>query len=113
MGTVNSQHLCLTQYRCPPGYPWSLLPILAAVFFISALPVPGQSNGTNLPASVLKKLSLNELMEIDVTSVSKHPEKWFDSPSAVQVITGEDIHRSGATRLPEALRLASNLEVAQ
>ncbi|MGH8592071.1 MAG: TonB-dependent receptor plug domain-containing protein, partial [Gammaproteobacteria bacterium] len=61
----------------------------------------------------LKKLSLEELMDIEVTSVSKHPERLSETASAIQVITQEDIRRSGATRLPEALRLASNLEVAQ
>ncbi|MGH8543625.1 MAG: TonB-dependent receptor domain-containing protein [Gammaproteobacteria bacterium] len=72
---------------------------------------------TNVPAesgvAQLKKLSLEELMDIEVTSVSKHPERLSETPSAIQVITQEDIRRSGATRLPEALRLASNLEVAQ
>jgi iron complex outermembrane receptor protein len=48
-----------------------------------------------------------------VTSVSKRAEKLSETASAIQVITGEDIRRSGASSLPEALRLASNLEVAQ
>ena len=60
-----------------------------------------------------KKLSVKELMNIEVTSVSKRPEKLAETASAIQVITREDIRRSGATRLPEALRLASNLEVDQ
>src|SRR6266478_2995059 len=63
--------------------------------------------------SALKKLSLEELMDVEVTSVSKRPEKLSETASAIQVITGEDIRRSGASSLPEALRLASNLEVAQ
>jgi iron complex outermembrane receptor protein len=53
------------------------------------------------------------LMDIEVTSVSRRPEKLSETASAIQVITQEDIRRSGATSLPEALRLASNLEVAQ
>src|SRR5881394_3583082 len=61
----------------------------------------------------LKKLSLEQLLDIEVTSVSKRPEKLSETASAIQVITQEDIRRSGATSLPEALRLASNLEVAQ
>lgn len=52
-------------------------------------------------------------MNLEVTSISMRPEKLTVVASAVQVITGEDIHRSGATRLPEALRLASNLQMAQ
>src|SRR6201999_908075 len=61
----------------------------------------------------LKRLSLEDLLNQDVTVVSRRAEKLSEAPSAVQVITGEDIHRSGATSLPEALRLAPNLEVAQ
>ena len=61
----------------------------------------------------LKKLSLTELMDIEVTSVSKRPEKLSETASAIQVITQDDIRRSGVSSLPEALRLASNLEVAQ
>ena len=61
----------------------------------------------------LKKLSLEELMDIEVTSVSRRPEKLTEVASAIQVITSEHIRRSGATILPEALRLASNLQVAQ
>ncbi|HEY4247316.1 MAG TPA: TonB-dependent receptor [Lacunisphaera sp.] len=61
----------------------------------------------------LKQLSIEDLMEIEVTSVSKRPEKLIETPSAIQVITDEDISRSGATSIPEALRLAGNLDVAQ
>lgn len=61
----------------------------------------------------LKKLSVEELMNIEVTSVSKKPEKLDEVASAIQVITNEEIRRSGATNIPEALRLASNLQVAQ
>lgn len=56
---------------------------------------------------------MEELLEIEVTSISMRPEKLTEVASAVQVITGEDIHRSGVTRLPEALRLVSNLQIAQ
>jgi iron complex outermembrane receptor protein len=61
----------------------------------------------------LKSLSLDQLMDVEVTSVSRHPEKLLQTASAIQVITREDIRRSGATSIPEALRLADNLEVAQ
>ncbi len=60
-----------------------------------------------------KDLSLEDLMNIEVTSVSRHSEKLSDAPSAIQVITGDDIGNSGALTLPEALRLAPNLNVAQ
>lgn len=65
------------------------------------------------PPDTLKKLSVEQLLDMVVTSVSKRPEKLLDAASAIQVVTGDDISRSGATSIPEALRLASNLEVAQ
>src|SRR5438552_11121534 len=58
-------------------------------------------------------LSIEELSNIKITSVSRHAERLSDAPAAIFVITGEDIRRSGATRLSEALRLAPNLEVAR
>jgi iron complex outermembrane recepter protein len=63
--------------------------------------------------SAFKSLSLEELMEIEVTSVSRQPEQQRQIPSAIQVVTNADIRRFGATSIPEALRLASNLHVAQ
>ncbi len=61
----------------------------------------------------LADLSIEELGNIQVTSVSKHAERLADAPASIFVITREEILRSGATRLPEALRLAPNLEVAR
>src|SRR6266699_3550278 len=61
----------------------------------------------------LADLSIEELGNIQVTSVSRHAERLSDAPASIFVITGEDIRRSGATRLSEALRLAPNLEVAR
>ena len=64
-------------------------------------------------AAELKALSVEELMNVVVTSVSRRAEPLSHAASAIQVITQEDIRRSSATSLPEALRLASNLQVAQ
>jgi iron complex outermembrane receptor protein len=61
----------------------------------------------------LKKVPFEELFNIEITTVSRQPERLVHAASAIQVITAEDIRRSGATSLPEALRLASNLQVAQ
>src|SRR5213593_2595049 len=72
-----------------------------------------QTQSVPQSAAKLKTLSMEQLMNIEVTSVSKRPEKLSEAASAIQVITQEDIRRSGASSLPEALRLASNLEVAQ
>jgi len=63
--------------------------------------------------SALKRMSLEQLSEIQVTSPSKEPVPAFSSPVAIYVITGEDIRRSGATSIPDALRLAPGVEVAR
>lgn len=61
----------------------------------------------------LRNLSIDELANVEVTSVLKTAQPLSDAPAAVYVITHDDIMRSGATTLPEILRLAPNLEVAQ
>jgi iron complex outermembrane receptor protein len=61
----------------------------------------------------LKGLSLEELGNIEVTTVSKGPVKLSQTAAAIYVITQEDIRRSGVRSLPEALRLAPGVEVAQ
>ena len=66
----------------------------------------------NLPED-LTKLTLEQLMDIEVTSVSKKPEKAAQAPAAVFVITQEDIRRSGATHIPEVLRMVPGVEVAR
>lgn len=71
-----------------------------------------QQSDSSSPA-LLKTLSVEDLMKVVVTSVSRRAEPLSHVASAIQVITSEDIRRSGATSLPEALRLASNLHVAQ
>lgn len=63
--------------------------------------------------SALKKLSVEELVDVDVTSVSKYPEKFSEAAAAVAVLTSEDIERSGVTNIPDALRLVPGLDVAQ
>ena len=71
-----------------------------------------EQSGQNPPAT-LKQLSLEQLGNVEVTTVSKDPQQVMKTPAAVFVITQEDIRRSGATSIPEALRLAPGVEVAQ
>ncbi len=71
-----------------------------------------------LPAPVsaqvdLIKMNLQQLMNIDVSTVSKRPERLFEAAAAIHVITGEDIRRSGVRSIPEALRLAPGVNVAR
>src|SRR5690606_17281308 len=54
-----------------------------------------------------------ELADLRITSVSRQPERLAQAPASVFVITAEDIRRAGARSLPDALRLAPNLQVAR
>jgi iron complex outermembrane recepter protein len=75
--------------------------------------VPVSIQSAPLSTAQLKRMTLDELLTQEVVLVSRRPEALGTSASAVQVISSEEIRRSGATRLPEILRLASNLQVAQ
>ena len=61
----------------------------------------------------LADLSLEELITLEVTSVAKKPQKPEEAAAAITVITAEDLRRAGVTSLPEALRLAPGVEVAE
>jgi iron complex outermembrane receptor protein len=69
--------------------------------------------GDDLSTSSLKSLSIEDLMNLQITSVSKRGEPVSDAAAAVYVITREEILNSGARSLPDILRLAPNLQVAQ
>ncbi|QUD90081.1 TonB-dependent receptor plug domain-containing protein [Phenylobacterium montanum] len=64
-------------------------------------------------AADLDRMPIEDLARIEVSSVSKTYEPLSDAAAAIYVITHEDIVRSGATSLPDLLRLAPNLQVAQ
>jgi len=68
--------------------------------------------GTTLPDD-LTEMSLEALMNIEVTSVSKRPEKQIGAAAAIFVITQDDLHRWGVTNIPEALRRVPGLNVAR
>ncbi|MDB6148441.1 MAG: ligand-gated TonB-dependent outer rane channel [Spartobacteria bacterium] len=79
---------------------------------------PGPSPGPSPEApyhspSELKKLPLEQLVDVEITSAARRPEKLSETASAVAVITAEDIERAGVTNIPDALRLGTGLEVAQ
>jgi len=61
----------------------------------------------------LADLTLEQLTNITVTSASRREEKLIEAPASIFVLTAEDIRRSGATTLPEVLRLAPNLQVVR
>lgn len=58
-------------------------------------------------------MSLKELTELEVTSVSRKEEKLSDTAAAAYVLTNDDIRRSGATSVVEALRMVPGLQVAR
>lgn len=87
-----------------------LPPLLLLASFGIALRTP---DACAAETSSLVDLSLEQLANIEVTSVSRKRERLAGAAASAYVITGEDIRRSGATSLPEALRLAPNLQVAR
>jgi iron complex outermembrane receptor protein len=87
--------------------------IAASCLLLFAPRAMAQATDTIPPPSVLKQLSVEQLMDIEVTSVSRKAEKLSETASAIQVITRDEIRRSGASNIPEALRLAPNLQVAE
>ncbi len=80
----------------------------AAIFLLGALCAHAQSPSD---ASSLADQSLNQLLNTPVVTVSKREQPLSKAPAAVFVITREDIHRSGATTIPELLRLAPGVQV--
>ena len=75
-------------------------------------PEPGHSAEEQLD---ILELDLGQLMqtEVIVTSVSKRPQKLHEAASAIFVVTQEDIRRTGAVNIMEALRIVPGLQVAR
>lgn len=90
----------------------SLLPRQALLLWGFLALSTSQSGAAGIPAD-LTALSLEQLMNVNVTSVSKKSQKVSESAAAVHVITSEDIRRSGATSIPELLRNVPGLNVAR
>jgi iron complex outermembrane receptor protein len=90
-----------------------LLPILQILIALG-LPstVSGQSDDQAQPAN-LNEMSLAQLGNVEVTTTSKEPEQVWQTPAAVYVLTQDDIRRSGATSIPELLRLVPGVEVSR
>ena len=97
------------------------LPFLRSVLFVTVFMtsslVRANAQGTQAQddptITYLKGLSIEALLQTEVTSASKKAEPLFDTASAVFVITQEDLHRTGARTIPDALRMVPGLQVAQ
>lgn len=98
----------LLQPPCPRAA--TVAPVAAWSCFLCCL--PGLAGEPAAPRD-LTELSLEDLGRIKVTSVSKKAEPLAHASAAVFVLTGEEIRRSGATSLPEALRLVPGMQVAR
>ncbi|AKJ64893.1 TonB-dependent receptor plug domain-containing protein [Kiritimatiella glycovorans] len=85
----------------------------AAVAAVTAAMPLLSGSAESAPGADLFALGLEELMQVEVTTVARQPEHWFDTPAAVYVITSEEIRRSGATTIPEVLRLAPGVQVVR
>lgn len=97
----------------PPCVMWARASLLrrcgvALLAAAAAAALPAQARAIDLA-----DLSLEQLREVVVTSVSRREETLTQVAAAVYVISADDIRRSGATTLPEALRLAPTLNVAR
>lgn len=92
---------------CVPNYPLlRRLALMAALAgWCTALPAQAPA------PRKLTELSLEELMQVEVTTVSKHAEKLSAAPAAVFVLTNDDLRRSAALNLPQALRLVPGIQV--
>jgi iron complex outermembrane recepter protein len=88
--------------------------VLAGVALVIAAPAPAQLMAdASDPLTQLSRMSLEELGRVEVTSVSKTAQPLTSAPASIYVITQEEIHRSGVLSIPEALRLAPNLQIEQ
>lgn len=97
--------------RMRPVYRPVAMPGRIAVAVCTALSLSAAAAAN--PPTDLSRLSIEELANIEISSVSKRPEPLSAAAAAVYVITSEDIRRSGASSIPEILRLAPNLQVAR
>jgi iron complex outermembrane receptor protein len=104
--------------RLGTGLPASVRILTRRSALVLALAFPilftaGMVGEENDPHKPVAEMTLEELAQVEVTTVSKKPESRLEAAAAVYVITQEDIHRSGVTTLVEALRLAPGVEVAR
>ena len=87
------------------------VPLLGLSLYLSGVVAPVHAlAGTD---NEYLDLDISQLMQITITSVSKKEQSLSDAAAAIFVITQDDIHRSGVTSIPEALRMAPGLQVAR
>src|SRR5579872_3784701 len=91
----------------------SRLPVWPGGIFALAAGMAISVLAQSAPDRDLTQFSLEDLMNVQVTSVSKKEQKLAKTGAAIFVITQEDIRRSGATSIPDLLRIVPGVHVAQ
>lgn len=86
--------------------------LVVRYMFLFVCLFPSLALGATL-SKYLLSLDIEQLMEIEITSAAKHPQKLSDAPAAVYVITSDDIHHSFVNHLPELLRDVPGVHVAR
>ncbi len=97
----------------PKWLPALAVPILFAIAFLLASQQSPASDTVGETHKEILDLGLEDLLAIEVTSVSKKIQPLSSSPAAIYVITERDIQQSGVTSIPEALRMVPGLHVAR
>lgn len=85
-----------------------LFVLVSVIGILFTIKVNGQEN------KVYNDMTLEELLDIDVVvTASKHPEDLFETPLSTTIISKDEIAKSGATSIPEALRLSQGVIVRE
>jgi iron complex outermembrane recepter protein len=87
--------------------PFVVALLAIAVAIRTALPAAGDEGAAR---AGLAELSLQELMDVEVTSVLRKPERRSLSAAAVYVLTSDDMRKAGVVTIPDALRLVPGVE---
>lgn len=109
VGPKPLRSFCLSARRCAARY-------LPSLSLAALLITPVRSYAGQPPAGLdpdIAQASLEELLDLTITTATRMPEKLRSVSAAVTVITGEDIRRRGVRSIPEALRLIPGVEVAR
>jgi iron complex outermembrane receptor protein len=90
------------------GTTWRLAFLIALAASVAAQETPDSSR-----LASLKEMFLEQLSQIEITSVNKEPASAFRTPAAISVLTSDQIHQSGLRTIPDLLRLIPGVNVSQ
>ncbi len=92
---------------------WAGMRNFIFLIFVAAAYMPMAIATERYSVDDLLAMSVEDLVNVQVTTLSKREEKYMTTAGAVFIISNDDIRRSGARSIPEALRLAPGLQVSQ